>query len=142
MSPRRSAVTRKFPSRAKLPIRLALILVSVWPAQPLLGADRVLYQEDFNDGQAGQSFLTASDWNTNDKGCDLLLAGERSGNLFVDGSTNVPESQGVSSNPFFSVRLPQPPIPGAGKYLVLEADLRGGPGPQPELTSTINSSLG
>ena len=114
----------------------------VWLLSVAISAEeRVLYREDFERAKPGDSLVDSTPWRTGDKDNGLLLAADETGNVFLDGSTNVPQERGASSVPFFSVQLTQQARPGAGRYVVLEARLRGGPGPKPELTSTSNSSL-
>jgi hypothetical protein len=110
-------------------------------ASPLCAEDRVLYQEDFGCGKPGQSFLEHSAWHTGEKKSDIFLAAEDDGNLFVDGSTSVSAKQGASTVPFYSAPLTKRPEEQAGQYVVLQVDLRGGPGPKSEQASAFNSSI-
>ena len=116
------------------------LLAAVLTACSAFGADTILFREDFNRHAPGASLVKDVAWQRSGSEIDdvSLSGGGRDGDkdVFVDGSTNVPVEQGASTVPYFSRELDRPADPVAGRYVVLEFDLRAGPGGAPDETTS------
>ena len=104
--------------------------------------DVILVSEDFNSYAPGAGLIKDIGWASGPEKDDVYLSrGGRRGaqDLFLNGSTNIPVERGGSTVTFFSKKLDSQPDTFGGRYVILEADLRGGHGPGPEaLTGNSN----
>jgi len=128
------------PTRHALLVPLAIMIVVPLLAGAARAADTILYREDFNRHAPGARLVKDVGWQRSGNEIDdvSLATGGRDGekDLFLDGSTNVPMEQGASGIPYFSKEFDRFPDPVAGRYVVLEIDLRAGPGGAAEETTS------
>ena len=124
-------------------VRAFALVASLIAAFAAHGDDTVLFSEDFNKYPPKGGLVKDAGWESGSKKDDIFLAGGgRRGpkDLFVDGSTTIPEEKGGTSVTWFSKPLDHAPAFGEGRYVVFEADLRGGPGGGPDAI-TSNCSI-
>ncbi|MFH0962680.1 MAG: beta-galactosidase [Planctomycetota bacterium] len=97
--------------------------------------DAVLLSEDFNSYPPGSGLVKDLHWTSGAEKDDYFLAAGGAGgekDIYLKGSTSIPVEKGASANPWIQKKFDATPDPMGGRYVIFEADLRGGPGPTPD----------